>query len=384
MKGTVIIELGSTLRIGFSGEIKPRYVTSFNFFFLGSRRKMLSTFLYANLYLLFVEVLHVIPKDHDFLVIENVLTPQSFREALHYSLSADFGVRTISYQLDLPMPLVATGCQSGIVVDIGYYESRSIAIVDGKLVHTSLRITPIGVVHVYRRFCRDDKLLNNEMVEVLLKEIFERMILCKTDKGSSTGYQEHINTSNSSSVLQSMSVEKQLEITRILKSTFADELVRGSQLDGENESNDEIGGIIGVFCSTLSACSVDVHKMILGNVIICGDGATIPGIKRRLLSEFELDVDTIKSDTLKKDEVEISKTCSSRVLGLKECKLTMNYKYIPYNSAHLVWMGSSIFACLKSNEVKYTFFNYKSLSSDRKLGNLQYDSKCMPDWMSLN
>ena len=88
---------------------------------------------------LFVEKLHVKPKEVRVLVIENILSEKSFRESLYRVLMVDLQVLSVCFQPDLFMPILATGCRSGCIVDIGYEEIRCLAICWGRALLSTIR-----------------------------------------------------------------------------------------------------------------------------------------------------------------------------------------------------------------------------------------------------
>ena len=379
MKPVIVIECGSTLRVGFSGELKPRYVTSSCFFSRWSQEKLFIRYLRARLDLLFMEILQVEPKDQKILVVENALTPRAFREALFYSLTIDFNVQSVSFQTDLLMPLIATGGQSGLIVDIGHYESRSMAMIDGRPSYGTLRSVPLGLAHAYKRFQREFKSMNDKVPHTTEKKIFEKLTLGTSINTIKTERRKEVSATN-----DTMTLDFVARIPGILRSSCLDELIRGPQRDGKDESNDEIGGIIGLINSTLDTCSPDMLKTILEHVVICGGAAAIPGVIDKLRSEFGAVLEVNESEILLNlNGAETSKSLSRGYPESKITNLMLNCKYTPFNPSQLIWLGSSIFACLTSNEVKYVFF-HRNQSTDGNDDNLLHDDKTMPDWMSLN
>ena len=353
----VIIEFGSTLRCGFSGELKPRYVTSSSYLFPRTQRrqggKPLSYFLFSKLYLLFMDILHVKPKDSRVLVVENAFTPKVFRDALYHSLFIDLKVQSISFQPDLLMPLLATGSLSGLVIDIDHFESRSMAIVDGRPIYNSLRTTPVGVVHAFRRFCKEFKSINQEVPnihidDILMREIFEKAVLynsvleVRARNGMMNTVDSHLMSLNVNSE------EVPLKIPEILRSSCLNELLRGLQLDGKDESEDEIGGIIGVVNSTLRTCSTDVIKIILKHSIFYGSGTVVPGIMEKVCSEVEF----FSEEGDHKNANALKTNSFWQETSSKTCRFKVAFKSTPYNPYLLSWIGGSIFASLKSHETR--------------------------------
>ena len=80
---------------------------------------------------IFSEHLIVRPKDCRVVVVERVFNSEGGRQALLEVLLTHMGVKSVSVQADLHLALLPTGCDTGIVLDIGENQCRAAAIAYG-------------------------------------------------------------------------------------------------------------------------------------------------------------------------------------------------------------------------------------------------------------
>lgn len=95
----------------------------------------------------FVDLLRIKPKEYRLLIIESAFTLQALRECIFEICLRDLQFHSISVQVDIFLPILASGKGSGIVVDIGYDCCRVIAIADERpLLHTLHGLLPILIL----------------------------------------------------------------------------------------------------------------------------------------------------------------------------------------------------------------------------------------------
>jgi hypothetical protein len=44
------------------------------------------------------------------------------------------------------------------------------------------------------------------------------------------------------------------------------------------ESEDEVGGVVGLLLKCLQKCNMDVRSVVCGNIVVTGEGTVIPGM----------------------------------------------------------------------------------------------------------
>ena len=160
----VVIELGSRLiRAGFAGEPSPRVIRPIEAFGVNFSSSLETEDLrHACLELLsslFVEHLHVKSKDCNVLVIEPLVSSSKFREAIVFALFKYLFVSKVSLQPDLFMPILTTGLYTGVILDIGYSETRCIAVLQGRPLLNTIRLGKVGVrngIEKLRKFLQLD------------------------------------------------------------------------------------------------------------------------------------------------------------------------------------------------------------------------------------
>ena len=170
----VVIEFGSRIvRAGFAGEASPRLtlpVETFGVSFSSSlTTEDLRHVCLGFLSSLFVEHLHVKSKDSTVLIVEPLVSSSKFREALVYVLFKYLFVAKVSLQPDLFMPILTTGLYTGIILDIGFSETRCIAVLQGRPLLNTIRMGKIGVrsgIDYLRRSLQ----LNSKMVNLVSAE----------------------------------------------------------------------------------------------------------------------------------------------------------------------------------------------------------------------
>lgn len=147
---TVVVELGRRIiRAGFAGEPSPRVTLPIescgvNFAIC----KSLEDLQHACLELMssiFIEHLHVKSKDATVLIVEPLVSSTKFREALVLALFQYLFVSKVSLQPDLFMPILSTGLYSGVVLDVGFAETRCVAVLQGRPLLDTIRVGKVGV-----------------------------------------------------------------------------------------------------------------------------------------------------------------------------------------------------------------------------------------------
>ena len=385
----MVIEIGSRfVRVGFAGEMKPRFQEDTSIILPShSSLSPLSVHLFEVFSSVFLDKLNVKPKECRVLIVENMFSSRMFRECLFKTLTLQLLVHSVCFQPDLLMPIIATGCRSGCIIDIEYNEVRSIAIYEGRPIFSSVRTSPVGVCHAVNRFklqlAASADASSISTCAALVEELFEKFAIC-SDAESISFDNRIINSSSSAgaSYIDKCTVvpDKCTVVPGALRSTCLNELINGCQQDGFDTSEDEIGGIIGIVKATLLACPQDIRREITGNLVFCGGGSSITHIAQYICSKLTENIDFVENEIYMQ---------------------AIPFRPIPFHRNLLTWIGSSIFAYLKSNEEKYLTYrdqetsnvasnkisakdSYNILEMESNERGISQPCRIMPDWMSLN
>jgi actin-related protein len=69
---------------------------------------------------IFYHLLQVAPKDKGVVIVESFMGLRPLYETLGHCLFRSFGVRSVYYVLGNVLPIYSSGCDSGIIVDVGF------------------------------------------------------------------------------------------------------------------------------------------------------------------------------------------------------------------------------------------------------------------------
>eukprot|EP01042_Synura_sphagnicola_P000384 gene384-401_t len=111
-----------------------------------------------------------------------------------------------------------------------------------------------------------------------------------------------------------------------------------------SECIDEFGGVPGLLLAVLEACDTDTRQLVAGHVVICGGGATLPGLPNAVC---------VRATQLALDE---SPSHSPWSLGPVIARLPSREITVaptPFARSSLHWIGGSLFAAVKANDEKY-------------------------------
>lgn len=162
-KQAVVIDFGQTrTKIGFTNEATPRHILkttelarfdddgipiihSFNEWV-----RRLELFLRKAFY----HYLQTSVKERKVVLVDDPLLPTNFRRAVAHVLFSQFQTPSIIYAPSLLVPLYTTGLNTGLVVDIGYSDSRAMATYSGVKIIQSLSHSKRGSLLIDRRIER--------------------------------------------------------------------------------------------------------------------------------------------------------------------------------------------------------------------------------------
>ncbi|KAL0476478.1 actin-related protein [Acrasis kona] len=350
-EGGVIVEIGSTYtKCGFTGEGVPRRILinqPYLHKLLIGEVELVQTELSAQIRSLITEVFKALYMNSDqLLVIYVLLNIYNIHEVtIKNTFNAE--IRTFNTSLTEPpiylqtqfCSLISTAQDSGLVIDIGFNETRVLPICHGKVISTALRIISIGsrnVLDKLKQMIVDENphltfsnaLKNTSVLEDILvricycdpKTIYQQALLSK--RVDNTPRPWPIIPSKTSSLRSPITPKHRVRSTslKIVSSTnnprfrsltspkikqpekiknhltyyckdderisIDVDVMRTKPLEELFKSNNEGESIMKAVYESIYSCEIDNRKLIVNNVVVCGGCSMYTGLFKRLCSEL--------------------------------------------------------------------------------------------------
>jgi len=200
-------------------------------------------------------------------VVENPFWTITFKQAVATTLFA-LKVPAVRFVLGISLPIYITGSNSGLIVDVGFGETRVLPVMDGFPIMSALKALPVGMTNVHQRFLSECK-QTVEMTRAQTETVVLRHCFVSGVKDDSKGEvkQEHVDGGRT------------IDIPYRARATAANTLF------GDNEDSFNIARIV---VDSLRACSIDSRAALVRNVVVCGGTTMLPGFRKRLLDEVDL------------------------------------------------------------------------------------------------
>lgn len=180
-KRPVILQLGKCFtKVGFGSECHPRAIIrtpdlqSEQTMGLGTTTLSVEewdTILASLLRRIYFHYLQIAPADRRVILLENEFMPTAMRDSVARILFEQLRVPSILYISEMVAPLYTCGISSGIVVDIGFQETRVMPVNFGVPLHGAYQITRVG-----------SQTVNQKLRELLMKFGVEREDGIKTEE----------------------------------------------------------------------------------------------------------------------------------------------------------------------------------------------------------
>jgi len=338
MGNSIVIEIGSSyIRGGFAGEHSPRFTIPTLFVGLeNASTEAIRNQCTEALKILFLEYFQLRSKDCQVLVVENLFACSVLREQLFHVLLQDMQVQMVSFQPDMMMSMLSTGCSSGIVLDISSSECRALAIAHGRPLLSTFTATASGVNDACRRFrtllsqCWGEEVGEN-LEEAYVRDLFERVAVAlpEGEQASDVLLESHQHRPGCSDGA----------VPGWVRHQCLDTLIRGCDSQ-DGESRDEAGGAVGVVLACLLKCGVDLRRALLRNLVICGGGAGIPGVADAVWAGVVTSISCSSED-------QPSPSRYSELRHLIVTSSSPNLPASPFDRTSLAWIGGSLFASIK-------------------------------------
>jgi len=264
------MEIGEAYtKLGFSHEPSPRVIVPTNFKYSLSQgiappsQKQWEDEIMRFLRFVYAERVRVNPADRKVVVLENPYWTLPFKQALASALFA-LKVPAVRFLSGISLPIYITGNESGLIVDVGYAETRVMPMVEGFPIMSAMKSAPIGMRNVHTRFLGECKGVQN-LTRTEVEDLVLRFCFVAAGPGQGDFKQAKVGS-------------RVLEIPYTARATAANVLFG----DGEEGYN-----VARLLANCLRASAIDSRAALVRNVVVCGGTSMLPGFRRRLLDEAD-------------------------------------------------------------------------------------------------
>jgi actin len=188
-------------------------------------------------------------------------TPVTDLEKAVQIMSGTFGVSACSLACDAVLALKASGCTSGVVVDVGDGVTFASAVHEGSLVSSSVVQTDIGGRAITRRL---QTLLRDEGISAeaeSMQDIKEKLCFVSLDPGSEPDDARPFELPGG-------------QIVEIGRARFMAPEILFSQ------------GLQEITSSCIGQCDLDLRQELYSNIVLSGGSTLFPGLAERLTTEL--------------------------------------------------------------------------------------------------
>jgi hypothetical protein len=367
---TIVIEVGyNYLRAGLSQDAQPLTKVGSNLYRTTQvclekgnsddteYRKELTALCTKEFHALFFSSVLIKAKDARVVVIEPIMCPQILRSIMMTVLLSVFKVRSITLQSDLFMPILTTGRAYGIVVKIGVDESAAVVIYDHRPIVSSLVFTPTGLAKAKTTFAHALKLaLSLEQVPYEQADKIFAGIVCAAPSLSSPS-----PVDIKLAPMEGICTEPVM-LNGSLRMTPVDVLIRGCNAQDYPDEDDEVGGLAGLLLDCIARCDPDVRAAVMDNIVVCGDGAIIPGIAVSLCERATENLTNTNIIHCKNIGGIVNKVEGGALQAIDT----------GFDPTEIAWIGGSIFGSLPKNSKCFV---------DNKI---LHRSHSAPDWLAVD
>jgi len=257
----------------------------------------------------FMEKLKVNPTEHPLLLTEPPHNPKPNREKMVEIMFEAFAVPTLNISIQGVLALLGQGRTTGLVLDVGEGVTHTIPVYEG-----------FGFGHCINRLDMAGRELNTVLSKLLA---IEGMCLTTSQDQHEVRVmkERYCYTALDPSSEYADQVSHTLPDGRVI--SLGDERWRCPEaLFNPSMVGLESQGVAGLVWESISACSVDIRKTLLSNVILSGGSTMFPGFSERLTKELR----------------SLAPTATQANIRIVQSK----------DQQFAVWSGAQVFASLKS------------------------------------
>ncbi|CAM9708642.1 unnamed protein product [Chrysoparadoxa australica] len=289
-KAAVVLELGSTcIRCGFGGESEPRSVLP-SPPWLSAKASLGSSELahavgewVARLY---ADSVQCRPKDRHVVVCESMISPTRVREALGRVLLEHVQVPGVCFVSGPAPALYCSGLATGLILDIGHKEAHALAVYRGVPMQESYRVLPLGLSQVHDSLLtklqeQEQEQGKGPLSQALKADELRKVLAEMVARGCVVQVDGKPEVKDVTPMFYMLGRGRSaFEVT-----LSAEARVKSAEaLWGDNQDGLTLHGLVQA-CA--SACALEVKQVVLGNIIVVGGGAMLPGMCARLGKELQ-------------------------------------------------------------------------------------------------
>lgn len=227
------------------------------------------------------------PKERKVILVESVLCPTEVREVFAKVLFRHFEIASILFVPSHLVILSALACETALVIDIGFKEATVIPVYSGVQVIHAWQAQPLAAEAVHTEI-KCQLLENGVAAELLTDEVIEEI---KVRTCFVTTYERALEYRNGAEPQSPPSVEYPIQGEQII--TIPGKLRETAFEVLFPYDNDRLG-LPFIILDSVAACSIDMRKPLLENIVIVGGTAMTQGlvarVKGELLALLESDV----------------------------------------------------------------------------------------------
>lgn len=213
------------------------------------------------------------------IIVESVLCPTEIREVFAKVLFRHFDVSAILYVPTHLVILSTLAIDTAIVVDIGHKEATVIPVYSGVQVLNAWQAQPLAAEAVHQEIRRqliDSGVADDRLTDEIIEEIKVRTCFVTT-------YERSVKYKNNESILSAPDVDypvhgqQSIKIPGKLRETAYEVLFP--------DDNDHLG-LPYIILNAVNACSLDMRKQLIENVVLIGGTSMAIGLTARLKKEI--------------------------------------------------------------------------------------------------
>ncbi|XP_031638358.1 actin-related protein 10 [Contarinia nasturtii] len=325
----VVFDIGSAYtKLGFVAEPHPRSIVPTQIISGTSPTTSKPLFEYKNqlqLYdqvvdfvqTLFFKHLLVNPKERKVVIVESVLCPTEIREVFAKVLFRHFDISSILFVTSHLVALSTLAIETGLVVDIGHKEATVIPVYSGVQVLFAWQAQPLAAEAVHTEIKRqliENGVSSELLTDDIIEEIKVRTCFVTTYERSQK-YKNNEEVSPPPDVSYPIQGKETITIPGKLRETAYEVLFP--------EDNDRLG-LPYIILDAIAACSLDMRKTLLENLVILGGTAMAQGLTARLKDEL---ITLLKTGVYKE----------------KLHTTTVKFHRLPAKENFAAWLGGSIY-----------------------------------------
>ncbi|XP_034835799.1 actin-related protein 10 isoform X1 [Maniola hyperantus] len=288
-KQAVVLDLGTDYtKFGFTGEAAPRCIIPSQYWCASERRhKRVYDYrtaeeLYDNL----VHMLHTLyfrhvlvnPKERKVVVVESLFTPTLFRETLAKVLFLHYEVSGVMWADSARLSALTLGAPVALVVSLGAEEAEVVAVVHGCPVLHAMQSAPLGARAVHAQLADTLDADNGQSLELpahVLEDITVRACFVPSRARA-----------------LALAADRAAPPARGTVYTLAERTVAVSGAARELSAeplfarDNEMASLPDIILQCIMKSPIDARRALAENILVCGGGACLPGLRARLAQEL--------------------------------------------------------------------------------------------------